>query len=1528
MLLTEVNNINPDSFEKLKSLRSNDKRENIISSDLLNLVFNTPEGQTVKTVYQDTEFIIVARKIIKSLKLEEMSTRFYKDGNRIQNNLTLNENGLKNDDEIEIFQELTGGMGLNADQIRNMLESQDDKIPQETPDKLDNEAVKSIQEDKENKNEENFQNSLEFSEQPYDCEKNRIWFNSLKQLYLNGQFKLDSSNSIAEKLIFSLKADYLEAKEIIRFKNIHDIWKQHQVWDSIESGQNKDNLDQEILKHTQVEKDNKKQIKRINQDTSKLSNEQVYKSSPSKRQKLMGNFDLKSPSPLKKKCPVSKEDMKRMSVSVHLWAEREKGGVQFLKTKRLTDADFQEVLSFTGPQSDWRIMKEVTISQFRSMWRNIYGARNSYRGHRDTGYEDKQKRHDPSDTFCPFGHCKSGILSPMDMDMVRLTPDKKTFSIKEDQNMKTPNRQLFNEDLFTELDIFEINETKIQPIQETEETIQIQKNKLGIQPETSGPTPVHHPSTILLLVPHQFPPGLQFAPQTSKTLLMESEDLGSQTESLCSPLVRRWSVTGLAPVHHQSTTCLPLVRYWSATSLQTEKTLQMKNKEFGIKTRTPNQTVLNSEEILSSLIHDPNKNTALCNLSIENDELETIKPPPTEACDLPFCCKEDGCNKSYATLCGLKYHYSKVHFGIEIEKEERKCNICNKNVIFLYQHLRTVHSYTMKSPTCEICLKEISSNLKQHRKNCTKCLFCDYKNSKKNRLLSHIKNCQNKELTQMDRDNSHVAPLDLRSPLKKKLEEKSKEEHDDQSQDNEVCELDEKKSKDKTIEDTDNRLKVVKQRRRNNEGFDKIPTKEYEDLERGRFEFPFDMVSATDEEYYSEFDCDDTECDIIDRRKNKDMIETELRKIDSIENTTIEGDNKVVKRFIEFMNNGKVKVKAVGFAHIKEVSTVKMYATVLKNDILKACHKLYSPFHADWILDCSTIKDCKFEGEQRSDVLSRDPIYMTVQILDEVLKRYAESGGQRKIALAAMNKFLDFIEYFFVLKISSFGIQPLDKVQTYHKALRIAIKGTSKWKNAKDDEIEAHEKNKTIRDYETPHQDLNVLEKYKKYIKSEERITKISSLMSCSYDDENLPTSGVMTNLALTVMGEIVACTGCRPKVVRHLIMGAWVDKKPGFNPHNVSDEDSVIEEEDNGDKIFRRVNPNLPPRGKACQHQKKNKSAICDENCKDQCKPEGYNIYCNWDKTKGTKGSYYLHLPAFIKDLMDAYDIIRTKFFRDKISRFGLDENWLEDDNTPFFLNSACGPFEHLDLKKLSEALGVDVTAYSFRKIVATWGMSHESVAIRNAEGDVLQHVDQVAKDFYLQNKQLKPQMFIQTYTQEEELFPLNLTITMDKHKSQIEAKVLQKQNSRIKIKHEKLLLEKASKKKSKLENQPLGLRRQILESDCKQFSDIVEDVTKCNIENLLSNFKPIQWRDFVVRLVCSTQGEKGVTLRKLWTKMYQGDLMHGVRDLRRRAKENNWPIKKQTTGRRDRNSWIAFVLRNALFRRKERKQKLEIPH
>ena len=100
------------------------------------------------------------------------------------------------------------------------------------------------------------------------------------------------------------------------------------------------------------------------------------------------------------------------------------------------------------------------------------------------------------------------------------------------------------------------------------------------------------------------------------------------------------------------------------------------------------------------------------------------------------------------------------------------------------------------------------------------------------------------------------------------------------------------------------------------------------------------------------------------------------------------------------------------------------------------------------------------------------------------------------------------------------------------------------------------------------------------------------------------------------------------------------------------------------------------------------------------------------------------------------------------------------------------------------------------------------------------------------------------------------------------------------------------------------------------------IQEETKTDVEQVLKDMKPLQWRNFCVRTVCTAKGERGEGLRKLWTLMYQGDLRWGVRDARMRAEEKSWPM-IQLTRRRDRNSWISASIRLSHVTEKKSKDK-----
>ena len=148
------------------------------------------------------------------------------------------------------------------------------------------------------------------------------------------------------------------------------------------------------------------------------------------------------------------------------------------------------------------------------------------------------------------------------------------------------------------------------------------------------------------------------------------------------------------------------------------------------------------------------------------------------------------------------------------------------------------------------------------------------------------------------------------------------------------------------------------------------------------------------------------------------------------------------------------------------------------------------------------------------------------------------------------------------------------------------------------------------------------------------------------------------------------------------------------------------------------------------------------------------------------------------------------------------------------------------------------------------------------------------------------------------------------------MESKVLQAEEKSQKRQHANLIQENVEKQQLNQKQKALGAKHRILEEDRIKFRDLIEEVTGEKIENDLKKRKPLKWRNFFVRAVCSYEGKSGDQLRNLWCKVYKGDLKWGVRDVRLRAKAENWP-RRDTNAylqNHDRNSWISYSLLKSL--------------
>ena len=1206
------------------------------------------------------------------------------------------------------------------------------------------------------------------------------------------------------------------------------------------------------VENEEVESTNESHADKIQDRVLESPKVSLLKATPQKRIELFNRFGIKTPSPLTKIAKVTEKEIKQLSIAVHLWAENQTGGKKQLEQVRLTKKHFKEIIDFAGPGTRYNLIKGRSPLQYQIIWRNEEKSKNLFQDDCGKSFVNDMGFHNSSKQQCPFEHCMTGILSPMkplEMDLVFATRSPRVREIA------GRSRQLFRN-----------NDKKA-------------INTLTVLPEENENTAQPSPT---------------------------KEELNCRKRKLLTEI----------------------------------------------------------QEVSKKLAKYDNKVTAA-----REEKAKTIKPALLR-------CTVEACDKTFNTRFGLTNHQRKHHPDEDIIATLEKCEVCGKDVMYIDRHLRTVHKEVLLDEVCEVCQK-VSNNMKKHRGECNKCPLCGKKEPKKIRLLKHIRVC--KELKNAEINSPQIAPLDLSfsSPMKQpdqrsdisfslqkdqksplnlmtseiKQVSRNNLENLTLPQTTDVVNLHDpalkspkprtdtaevyiqdnsKKSKKQPInamkdnnELTCENREIMKERVNQIETLEVCekaklpvlldPTNNKELLNQKRTQYPFEEENG--EEYESEYEENDDEDFTKQRRENKDRLEFCLREIDCIPNVRKEGDDEIVNQFRRFMKVTTLGENNVKSGDVIEPSTIGLYTLIVQNDILNAFHDLFKPFDARWLLDCTTSKECKFEGEERSFVNPSEPIYLTARVLRKAIERYktVENGQQRAQVLGSAVQFMHFIELNFNDKLNLYGREPLEKVICYHNGVKSFINSTKIWKTCNKDKRKGSKNNKVLKEYEHPNFEAEILKNYQEYLKSPARRSQIRKLLDFSAEGSEKPSDKEMSGFGQYVMGEVVGSIGCRPCAVYRMPVGAYVGKKPGFNPQKMAKDDSVVNEDDTNN--FKRLNPNLPPKHLACTHQLQQKVAICPENCENRCDPSGFNIYCDWDKTRDSNGSSYLHFAKPIKDILDLYDIIKSNFFEGRRSKYD-DDDWLHDENTPFFLNSSGSPFKTVDMKHVSEELGIDITAYSLRDIVSTWAISHECEEIRRAEGEALQHSFRVAQEFYQQNKMLKPQTLTQRYIEEEGILPDELREEIRRTEIKTKQKISETEEKRQKKQHIALLERSEAHKKLQRETRPLGPRNRIQGVDRNRFKTVFEELTGENIDKTVKLRSPLKFRHFIVRTVCAAGGVMGEELRNIWRSIYKGDEKWGVRDVRFKAKANNWPKKDSNAcfQRKDRNSWIASSILKSL--------------
>ena len=344
-----------------------------------------------------------------------------------------------------------------------------------------------------------------------------------------------------------------------------------------------------------------------------------------------------------------------------------------------------------------------------------------------------------------------------------------------------------------------------------------------------------------------------------------------------------------------------------------------------------------------------------------------------------------------------------------------------------------------------------------------------------------------------------------------------------------------------------------------------------------------------------------------------------------------------------------------------------------------------------------------------------------------------------------------------------------------------------------------------------------------------------------------------------------------------------FVDAELSYDPKqysNHSDKD-----------LFDSVNPNIP----TDEHQN----------------PIGANITVTWNKNSDSKGSSILHLPKQVLTLVQVYLSKRLK-------RFALEEKFKTgelDLKVPLFVTGQGTPFRQVKLDKHVKTDACDgpsekVNPGHYRHKLSTWAQIHPDSEVRECEADALQHDPQIAKNYYLLNKKSKPQKLVQTFVTETNSFPSNIQAAIDSAEDRAQEMLTTQAKDGKQARMEQLLKKKNEKVLLRLSNEDYGVKRRILNEDCKKFKVLMEKCHQVDVFEKMEKMSPREWRHFVVRTVCTARDDDGKELRELWKKIYAGDLKWGVRDARLEAKTKQWP-RRAVTSLKDRNSWNSAILR-----------------
>ena len=1057
------------------------------------------------------------------------------------------------------------------------------------------------------------------------CESDILFLTKVREEFASGHYSGDEI--ISSKLAVIVQKENVYPWEIVRLRNL------------ISMKEFRGDLKEDFamaLHRKKISKSVRIRCKKnlvCNRKYDNLVLKYRYPITPRKRRQLMQKHQIRTPSPNKSSRKFKKEEMKALSLIIHLYSFQRYGSMDVLLNKCLTSHDFIDIQTFAG-SSGWNLFKGRSIRQFERMWRNAGMCSEPYMGHKITGYENSSHLHEANKIYCPFGHCESlaqlGSSSPFKSvtdpspsilgtksRMGKVSNVSRVLFPHEDSNLPVTAPSPSINSLVPSISSRE--STTAVNLNDYDPAPTLQRLVAGDAEKCQGTVLAGHESIIDQIIEQIIANNVLDVSNKSCSENFSDVNEGAYargSEKKSSTELDQMGIDECVELAFEDPTMMNTTQY-QETILDDHESMITLIIEQMI-TDVCNGVEISSCSESSSKILSTNTNKASLSgsgqqkcrskglrrvskkkqkylekqigrhgLHNDNDSACTIK------------CPIEGCDRSFSSVFGCEKHVRIEH------KDEKKeclafkplvvCPICGKRTRYVDQHIRNMHRSLGKK--CPVCLATFYGDFTHHRGLCFACRYhnCTYKNKKLDRLLDHIANKCPFRVSGVTKKEVNLSPDKVQMPASSS-DDTNDTVSQNQSVENALFEsISVVHNDDQPASDTTNNK-----------------ASEQCDRELGRSKFLGDDI---DEVYVSEEEDGDEKEYTKKRREIKNCLEKELREVDGLTSETVEGAIKFEKLFLDYMRmpyQGEMK-KNTKYSKLNEPSTPQVYLRMYKKYIAPAFNRLVEPFNPMWLIDLETPKHVTYCGIKRKFVDECEPIYFTSAIAEDIFQQLdnipGEGGSERNLVLCSVMSVLDFLEYKFNKMAGAYGHEPLRRLLPYHTGVRAFLKAGNCWKKSHDDSDRIQSNTKTIKDHKNPGQDAEVAKRYKGYLKSQPRKNSVAKTIYYSEKSAPVPSADVITEIGNFVMGEIVGSTGKRAVVIRRLPVGSYALKTAGWKPDEVDKDDQ--EKVDNL-KIFSKNNPCLPPKRKACIHQLASGSPICEVECEDRAIPDGYNIKGN----------------------------------------------------------------------------------------------------------------------------------------------------------------------------------------------------------------------------------------------------------------------------------------------------------------------------